>query len=508
MRRKTETRIKRIVLFLLAAAIAAQAVAQTGYGRGRSGLPRVELPDEPWIMNTHLIPEVKVSVVARGINRPWSLTFLPKGDMLITERGGALRMVRDGVLVEEPVAGVPDDVLARSLAGMMEVAVHPHFADNGYVYLTYTRQVSGREGTVALVRGRLDGMSLVDVEDVFVAEPWGGSIAAARLAFVPGEDIMYMTMGGAFGADLVDGTQSFFGHAKLAQDPNSHAGKTLRLRLDGSVPDDNPFVGKEGHKPEVYSMGHRNQMGLALHPETHQPWTTEHAPQGGDELNAIEAGKNYGWPVVSYGRHYNGVRISERFWAEGHGGTRDLLAALDRTVRAHVLHRRRLPRVEGQPVRRRPDDGTDAQHRPPRTAHLQRSRRGARPRVAAEGDRQAHPRRPPGPRRVHLRHHRRDRRRAVEAGTGGDGGRGRDDRGVAHWVRRRPRRPSGDAAKRWRPKANREAEGLSLKERGLRPRACSWPPAAAAGGDAGAPSVELRGVPDGRAPGPFLVRRL
>ena len=317
MRRKTETRIKRIVLFLLAAAIAAQAVAQTGYGRGRSGLPRVELPDEPWIMNTHLIPEVKVSVVARGINRPWSLAFLPKGDMLITERGGALRMVRDGVLVDEPVAGVPDDVLARSLAGMMEVAVHPHFADNGYVYLTYTRQVSGREGTVALVRGRLDGTSLVDVEDVFVAEPWGGSIAAARLAFVPGEDIMYMTMGGAFGADLVDGTQSFFGHAKLAQDPNSHAGKTLRLRLDGSVPDDNPFVGKEGHKPEVYSMGHRNQMGLALHPETHQPWTTEHAPQGGDELNAIEAGKNYGWPVVSYGRHYNGVRISERFWAEG-----------------------------------------------------------------------------------------------------------------------------------------------------------------------------------------------
>lgn len=317
MTKLTKARLIPIVTIVLAIAVAAQAVAQTGYGRGRSGIPRVELPDEPWIMNTHLIPEVKVSVVARGINRPWSLAFLARGDMLITERGGALRLVRDGVLVDEPIAGVPDDVLARSLAGMMEVAIHPHFADNGYVYLTYTRQVSGREGTVALVRGRLDGMSLVDVEDVFVAEPWGGSIAAARLAFVPGEDIMYMTMGGAFGADLVDGTQSFFGHAKLAQDPNSHAGKTLRLRLDGSVPDDNPFVGMEGHKPEVYSMGHRNQMGLALHPETNQPWTTEHAPQGGDELNAIEAGKNYGWPVVSYGRHYNGVRISERFWAEG-----------------------------------------------------------------------------------------------------------------------------------------------------------------------------------------------
>ena len=317
MNGKTATRVTRIAVFLLAAAVAGQAIAQTGYGRGRSGLPRVELPDEPWIMNTHLIPEVKVSVVVRGINRPWSLAFLPKGDMLVTERGGNLRLVRDGVLMDEPISGVPDDVLARSLAGMMEVAVHPHFADNGYVYLTYTRQISGREGTVALVRGKLDGTSLVDVEDVFVAEPWGGSVAAARLAFVPGEDVMYMTMGGAFGADLVDGTQSFFGHAKLAQDPNSHAGKTLRLRLDGSVPDDNPFVGMSGHKPEIYSMGHRNQMGLALHPETHQPWTTEHAPQGGDELNAIEVGKNYGWPVVSYGRHYNGVRISERFWAEG-----------------------------------------------------------------------------------------------------------------------------------------------------------------------------------------------
>ena len=317
MKRKTATRTTRIAMFLLGAAVAGQAIGQAGYGRGGSGIPRVELPDEPWIMNTHVIPEVKVSVVTRGINRPWSLAFLPKGDMLITERRGALRLVRDGVLVDEPIAGVPDDVLARSLAGMMEVAVHPHFADNGYVYLTYTRQVSGREGTVALVRGKLDGTSLVDVEDVFVAEPWGGSIAAARLAFVPGEDVMYMTMGGAFGADLVDGTQSFFGHAKLAQDPNSHAGKTLRLRLDGSVPDDNPFVGVEGHKPEIYSMGHRNQMGLALHPETNQPWTTEHAPQGGDELNAIEAGRNYGWPIVSYGRHYNGVRISERFWEEG-----------------------------------------------------------------------------------------------------------------------------------------------------------------------------------------------
>ncbi len=317
MNKPRNARLATFAGLLLGIAIAGQAAAQAGYGARGSGIPRVDLPDEPWIMNTHLIPEVRVSVVARGLDHPWSLAFLPRGDMLVTERKGTLRLIRDGVLVDEPVSGMPDDVLARSLAGMMEVAVHPHFAENGYVYLTYTRQVSGREGTVALVRGRLDGTSLVDLEDVFVAEPWGGSIAAARIAFVPGEDLMFMTMGGAFGADLVDGTQSFFGHAKLAQDPSSHAGKLLRMRLDGSVPDDNPFVGREGHKPEIYSMGHRNQMGLALHPETGVPWATEHAPQGGDELNAIEPGANYGWPVVSYGRHYNGVRISERFWAEG-----------------------------------------------------------------------------------------------------------------------------------------------------------------------------------------------
>jgi glucose/arabinose dehydrogenase len=199
---------------------------------------------------------------------------------------------------------------------MMEVALHPDFSENQLVYLTYTRQLEGRIGTVALVRGRLAGMALRDVEDVFVAESWGGSTAASRLAFTP-DGLLFMTMGGAFGVEREDGTSSFGGQAVLAQDPNSHAGKLLRLRDDGTAPDDNPFVGRDGHKPEIFSMGHRNQQGLALHPETSQPWVTEHAPQGGDELNAIEAGKNYGWPVVSYGRHYDGPRIAKRFWQEG-----------------------------------------------------------------------------------------------------------------------------------------------------------------------------------------------
>ncbi len=239
-------------------------------------------------------------------------------------------MVRDGVLVPEPVAGLPTDMIARRSSGLMEVSVHPRFEQNGWVYLTYTRKLDEGTGTVALVRGRLDGMQLRNVEDVFVAEPWAGTnptdpmnqtrkpraTAAARLAFAP-DGTLFMTLGGAVGVARDDGSSSFFGKGMLAQDPSSHAGKLLRFNDDGSVPDDNPFVGREGYMPEIYSMEHRNQQGLAIHPETGMPFATEHAPQGGDELNAIEAGGNYGWPVVSYGRHYDGPRIAPQFWQEG-----------------------------------------------------------------------------------------------------------------------------------------------------------------------------------------------
>ncbi|MEE2776967.1 MAG: PQQ-dependent sugar dehydrogenase [Acidobacteriota bacterium] len=303
-------------LALVATAAAAQEAGRDRQRRRPSGLPKIELPDGPSVINTHLIPEVRLVVVTKALTRPWSLAFLPDGDILVTEREGALRRIHDGVLDPEPTAGVPTDVLARSLAGMMEVSLHPNFVDNRLVYLTYTRQIEGRTGTVALVRGRLEGSELLDVEDVFVAEPWGGSVAAARIAWQD-EDTLFMTMGGAFGVARGDGTSSFGGKALLAQDPATHAGKLLRLNDDGTAPEDNPFFGVAGHKPEVYSLGHRNQMGLALHPKTGVPWVTEHAPQGGDELNAIEAGKNYGWPVVSYGRHYDGPRISKTFWAEG-----------------------------------------------------------------------------------------------------------------------------------------------------------------------------------------------
>jgi glucose/arabinose dehydrogenase len=275
--------------------------------REAPGLPAVSVPDDPFVINTHAIEEVRVVVVTKGLSHPWGMAFLPDGGILVTERDdGRLRMIRDGVLDPEPVAGVPE-VFTGGLAGLMDVALHPAFDENRLVYLSYTRPLPDDAGTVALVRGRLDGMTLRDVEDVFVAEPFGGTTAGARMGFAP-DGTLYLTVGGAFRTDPAE---------SRAQDPGSHAGKVLRLRDDGSVPEDNPFVGREGYRPEIFSLGHRNHQGLTLHPETFAPLTTEHAVQGGDELNVIEAGKNYGWPIVSYGRQYDGERVSARFWAPG-----------------------------------------------------------------------------------------------------------------------------------------------------------------------------------------------
>lgn len=271
------------------------------------GLPAVPLPDEPLVLRTHAIEAIRVVVVAKGLSHPWGMAFLPGGGILVTERdAGRLRMIRGGVLDPEPLDGVPE-VLSRGLAGLMDVAAHPAFAENRLVYLSYTRPLPDETGTVAVVRGRLDGMALRDVEDVFVAEPFGGTTAGARLAFAPG-GLLYVTVGGAFRTDPLE---------SRAQDPGTHAGKLLRLRDDGSVPEDNPFVGRAGYEPAIYSLGHRNQNGLTLHPDTFAPMTVEHGVQGGDELNVIEAGRNYGWPVVSYGRQYDGARIGDGFRAPG-----------------------------------------------------------------------------------------------------------------------------------------------------------------------------------------------
>ena len=269
-----------------------------------SGIPHLPLPDSPVDFGTAEGQGIRVSVVADGLTYPWGFAFLPDGRILVTERLGSLRVIRDGRLEAAALAGVPEVYTGQALAGLMDVSLHPEFAQNRWVYLTYS-QTTENGAAVALARGRLDGAALIEVRDLFVSNTDGASAGAARMAWAA-DGHLFLSVGGAFG-----------GRRMAAQDPASHVGKMLRLRDDGTAPDDNPFVGQDGAAPEVYSLGHRNQMGLAIHPETGALWASEHAPQGGDEVNIIRPGVNYGWPVVSYSREYTGQRISERPWQEG-----------------------------------------------------------------------------------------------------------------------------------------------------------------------------------------------
>jgi glucose/arabinose dehydrogenase len=260
------------------------------------GVPRAALGDGPWVLDTAEQHKIKVSIVAGGLANPWSLAWLPNGDILITERPGRLRLLRkDGVLDPTPISGVPA-VKAQRLSGLMDVVLHPRFAENRLVYLTYNKgRADGMLATV-LARGRLDGMALTDVKDLFVAEPWwdGAGGSASRIVF--GRDgMLYMTTGSGGGANFAQG-----------QEKNIHKGKILRLRDDGTVPKDNPFVNDASFRPEIYTWGHRNSLALIVHPVTGELWNSENGPNGGDEVNIIKAGKNYGWPAVSLGRSYEG----------------------------------------------------------------------------------------------------------------------------------------------------------------------------------------------------------
>ena len=267
-----------------------------------SGIPSVPLPTTAVVFDTAESQRIRVSVVTDGLTYPWGFTFLPDGDILVTERLGTLRVIRNGSLNATPIAGVPDVFTETILAGLMDIAAHPHYEQNHWVYLTYSKATTAG-ATVALSRGIFDGTSLVDVQEIFVADADGrASGAASRLAFAQ-DGTLFMSVGGAFRSRRVQ-----------AQDPSNHIGKILRLRDDGTAPDDNPFVGQSGAKPEVYSLGHRNPMGLAIHPDTGLLWASEHAPMGGDEVNIILPGRNYGWPVVSYSREYYGPRVSEQPW--------------------------------------------------------------------------------------------------------------------------------------------------------------------------------------------------
>ncbi len=240
--------------------------------------------------------DYRVVTVADGLVNPWSMSFLPNNDMLVTERPGRLRIIRAGKLVEKPVSGVPT-VAASGQGGLLDVALHPQFAQNRFVYLTYAKPVTGG-ATTALHRARLEGDGLVDGKDIFVADTKGRpGHFGSRIAFDKSGHV-FISVGERQAPPEGDLTKH------PAQDLTNHHGKIIRLMDDGRVPTDNPFVNQAGAKPEIYSYGHRNPQGLLIHPVTGDIWETEHGPQGGDELNVIQPGKNYGWPVVGFGVNY------------------------------------------------------------------------------------------------------------------------------------------------------------------------------------------------------------
>ncbi len=302
-------KVRRSVLLVVSLLLSMPAV---GYAQEEAplGVPVPPLGDGPWVIDTAEQHKIRVSVVARGLSHPWAIAFMPAGGMLITERDGRLRVVRDDTLDPQPISGVPE-VRTDGNGGLMDIALHPEFADNGLVYLAYTKGHDDGRGSPALARGRLEGGALHDVEDLMVTEPfYTNSGLNARVAF--GSDgKVYMSTGGrirSLDGDLLN----------APQDPASLRGKVLRLNDDGSVPDDNPFVDEPGHRPEIYTIGHRNSLGLMLHPETGNIWQHENGPNGGDELNVLLPGRNYGWPLMSFGRLYPGARVSPHPTRDGY----------------------------------------------------------------------------------------------------------------------------------------------------------------------------------------------
>jgi glucose/arabinose dehydrogenase len=240
---------------------------------------------------------VAMETVAGGLEHPWGLAFLPDGRMLVTERPGRLRVISEDGALSEPLAGVPD-VAASGQGGLLDVALDPDFASNRLVYLSYAEPGAGGAST-AVARGRLDGGALKDVQVIFRQQPKvsGGNHFGSRLVFAR-DGTLFVTLGERF-------------KFEPAQDLSNHLGTIVRINADGSVPDDNPFVGRTDARPEIWSYGHRNVQGADLHPETGRLWSLEFGPRGGDELNIPEPGRNYGWPLVSWGRHYTFIDIPD-----------------------------------------------------------------------------------------------------------------------------------------------------------------------------------------------------
>jgi glucose/arabinose dehydrogenase len=255
--------------------------------------------------------QIRVVTVATGLFHPWSLAFLPDGSLLVAERDGRLRMIRDDRLVPETVWTSPTPP-GETQDSLHAVVVHPRFADNGLVYVSYPK-LGPRGNTLAIARGHLKGATLSEVKEIFEADAWetSGNLAG-RMLFGP-DETLYVTVGDRDRL-CCTGTEDNSLRMK-AQSLDNHVGKTLRLKDDGGVPADNPFVGKAGAKPEIFTYGHRNGYGLAFNPQTRELWQAEIGPMGGDEVNILIAGHNYGWPLVSTGRNYTGTLVSDQPWA-------------------------------------------------------------------------------------------------------------------------------------------------------------------------------------------------
>lgn len=243
--------------------------------------------------------DFKVITVTEGLDTPWSMAWLPNGDMLVTERPGRLRVIRDGTLKPDPVPGVPT-VYAQGQGGLLDVVLHPDFESNQFIYLSYSKtSAEPGQSTTAVARARFDGSRLNDLEEIFEAEAWGerNGHYGSRIVF-DADGYLFITIGDRQAPSSGDLEM----HA--AQNLTVHRGSVVRLNDDGSVPPDNPFVGDPSILPEIWSYGHRSPQGLAIDPETGAIWEGEHGPQGGDEVNLVRSGRNYGWPVVGYGVNY------------------------------------------------------------------------------------------------------------------------------------------------------------------------------------------------------------
>ena len=257
------------------------------------------LPDTPQTLNS---PAGQIRVVPiKGLVYPWALAFLPDGDLLVTEQNRTtLRRIHGDVLDPTPITGLPPSITSqrRDTAGV-DVTVHPRFSENQLVYVAFWKPKPGAEHlrTAVVYRGRLEGYQLTDVREIFESVSWTDGPSAARIVFGP-DGKLYLAIG-------APGFKETLGETAWAQDPDHHGGKILRLNEDGTVPADNPFVDRPGYRPEIFALGIRNAIGMAFHPETGHFWETENGPQGGDEINIIQPGLNYGWPVVTYGRAYS-----------------------------------------------------------------------------------------------------------------------------------------------------------------------------------------------------------